>query len=91
MMSPATIPLFDDLALLEVKDLRKVFIDRDFQTPVLKGVNFTLQKAEMVALLGPSGSGKSTLLTILGTLMRPSSGSFKMLGRELTTLKERAI
>lgn len=91
MMSPATIPLFDDLALLEVKDLRKVFIDRDFQTPVLKGVNFTLQKAEMVALLGPSGSGKSTLLTILGTLMRPSSGSFKMLGRELTTLKEKEL
>ena len=91
MMSPATIPLSDDLALLEVKDLRKVFIDRDFQTPVLKGVNFTLQKAEMVALLGPSGSGKSTLLTILGTLMRPSSGSFKMLGRELTTLKEKEL
>lgn len=91
MMSPATIPLSDDLALLEVKDLRKIFIDRDFQTPVLKGVNFTLQKAEMVALLGPSGSGKSTLLTILGTLMRPSSGSFKMLGRELTTLKEKEL
>lgn len=91
MITPAINPSFDDLALLEVKDLRKVFIDRDFQTPVLKGVNFTLQKAEMVALLGPSGSGKSTLLTILGTLMRPSSGSFKMLGRELTTLKEKEL
>lgn len=74
--------------LLEVRDLRKVFVDRDFQTSVLKGVNFSLQKAEMVALLGPSGSGKSTLLTILGTLMRPTAGSFQMLGKELTTLKE---
>ena len=91
MINPAFTPSSDDLALLEVKDLRKVFIDRDFQTPVLKGVNFTLQKAEMVALLGPSGSGKSTLLTILGTLMRPSSGSFNMLGRELTTLKEKEL
>lgn len=91
MISPSITPSTDDIALLEVKDLRKVFIDRDFQTPVLKGVNFTLQKAEMVALLGPSGSGKSTLLTILGTLMRPSSGSFKMLGRELTTLKEKEL
>jgi lipoprotein-releasing system ATP-binding protein len=91
MINPALTPSSDDLALLEVKDLRKVFIDRDFQTPVLKGVNFTLQKAEMVALLGPSGSGKSTLLTILGTLMRPSSGSFNMLGRELTTLKEKEL
>jgi lipoprotein-releasing system ATP-binding protein len=79
------------LPLLEVRDLRKVFVDRDFQTPVLKGVNFSLQTAEMVALLGPSGSGKSTLLTILGTLMRPTSGSFQMLGHELTTLKEKEL
>ena len=74
--------------LLEVNDLRKVFVDRDFETPVLKGVNFTLQRSEMVAMLGPSGSGKSTLLSILGTLMRPTAGSFRMLGRELTSLKE---
>ena len=78
----------DDAPLLEVRDIRKVFIDRDFQTPVLKGVNFTLNRGEMVAMLGPSGSGKSTLLSILGTLMRPTSGSFRMQGRELTALRE---
>lgn len=78
-------------ALLEVRDLRKVFVDRDFQTPVLKGVEFTLGRGEMVAMLGPSGSGKSTLLSILGTLMRPTSGSFRMLGRELTTLDEQSL
>jgi len=77
-----------DAPLLEVRDIRKVFVDRDFQTPVLKGVNFTLQRGEMVAMLGPSGSGKSTLLSILGTLMRPTSGSFRMQGRELTALRE---
>jgi lipoprotein-releasing system ATP-binding protein len=77
--------------LLEVRDIRKVFVDRDFQTPVLKGVNFTLQRGEMVAMLGPSGSGKSTLLSILGTLMRPTAGSLRMLGRELTTLPEREL
>jgi lipoprotein-releasing system ATP-binding protein len=71
-----------------VCDIRKIFVDRDFQTPVLKGVNFTLQRGEMVAMLGPSGSGKSTLLSILGTLMQPSSGSFRMQGRELTALRE---
>lgn len=87
----ATTPSPDEIPLLEVRDIRKVFIDRDFQTPVLKGVNFTLQRGEMVAMLGPSGSGKSTLLSILGTLMRPTAGSFRMLGRELTTLAEKEL
>lgn len=92
MTSPAfNTPSVSIQPLLEVRDLRKIFVDKDFQTAVLKGVNFSLQTAEMVALLGPSGSGKSTLLTILGTLMRPTSGSFKMLGKELTTLKEKEL
>jgi lipoprotein-releasing system ATP-binding protein len=77
--------------VLEVRDIRKVFVDKDFQTSVLKGVNFTLGRGEMVAMLGPSGSGKSTLLSILGTLMRPTSGSFRMLGRELTQMGEKDL
>jgi lipoprotein-releasing system ATP-binding protein len=75
-------------ALLEVHDIRKVFVDKDFETTVLRGVSFTLQRGEMVAMLGPSGSGKSTLLSVLGTLMRPTSGSFQMLGHELTHMRE---
>ncbi len=77
--------------ILEVRDIRKVFVDKDFETTVLKGVNFTLARGEMVAMLGPSGSGKSTLLSILGTLMRPTTGSFRMLGHELTTLAEKEL
>ena len=78
----------DSEPLLVVEDLRKTFVDRDFETPVLKGVNFALERGEMVAMLGPSGSGKSTLLTILGTLLAPTSGSFRMLDQELTRLTE---
>ncbi len=74
--------------ILEVRDVRKTFVDREFETPVLKGVSFALERAEMVALLGPSGSGKSTLLSILGTMLAPTSGSLKMLGKELTALPE---
>jgi lipoprotein-releasing system ATP-binding protein len=92
---PALTPNTDErgeaAALLEVRDVRKVFVDRDYQTPVLKGIDFSLARGEMVAMLGPSGSGKSTLLSILGTLMKPTSGSFKMLGKELTTLKEQEL
>jgi lipoprotein-releasing system ATP-binding protein len=77
--------------LLEVTDIRKVFVDNEFETHVLKGVTFSLGRGEMVAMLGPSGSGKSTLLSILGTLMKPTSGSFRMLGRELTGMGEREL
>lgn len=70
-------------ALLEVSDLVKTFGTGDVATRVLRGLSLSLAKGEMAALLGPSGSGKSTLLTILGTLMKPTSGSYTMLGQDL--------
>lgn len=69
--------------LLEVRALTKTFGSGDTATRVLKGLNLTLEKGGMIALLGASGSGKSTLLNILGTLLRPTSGSFTMLGHDL--------
>ncbi len=50
---------------------------------MLHGIDLYLQTGELAALLGPSGSGKSTLLTILGTLLRPSGGTHRMLGVDL--------
>ncbi|MGV8831394.1 MAG: ABC transporter ATP-binding protein [Devosia sp.] len=70
-------------ALLEVKDLVKTFGEGEAATRVLTGLDLQLQTGELSALLGPSGSGKSTLLTILGTLLKPSSGQHTMLGRDL--------
>jgi lipoprotein-releasing system ATP-binding protein len=77
--------------LLDVEDVRKVFVEKDFETAVLKGVNFTVASREMVALLGPSGSGKSTLLSILGTLLAPSAGRVRLLGTDVFTLRERDL
>ena len=70
-------------ALVEVRDLVKTFGEGETATRVLRGLDLTLVEGDLAALLGPSGSGKSTLLTILGTLMRPTSGTHGMLGQDL--------
>jgi len=79
------------MTLLTVSDLVKTFGTGDTATHVLRGLNLTLDKGEMAALLGPSGSGKSTLLTILGTLMQPTSGVHQMLGVDLIRATDAAL
>ena len=78
-------------ALLEVAELVKTYGTGEAATQVLRGLSLTLEAGEMAALLGPSGSGKSTLLTILGTLMKPTSGSYAMLGQDLIAADDRAL
>ncbi|MER8010893.1 ABC transporter ATP-binding protein [Streptomyces sp. NPDC094149] len=57
-------------------------------TRVLHGINLTIERGELVAVVGPSGSGKSTLLALLGTLDRPSSGTLTVTGHEVSKLSE---
>ncbi len=78
-------------ALLEVRELVKTYGEGEAETRVLKGLDLTLDEGEFAALLGPSGSGKSTLLTILGTLMKPTSGQHHMLGEDLTAASDREL
>ncbi len=77
--------------LLDVRDLVKTFGTGETETRVLRGLSLHLERGEMAALLGPSGSGKSTLLTILGTLMKPTSGQYLMLGQDLIAADDRAL
>ncbi len=78
---PAT--LTDGRKLLAVDHLFMTFGIGDTATRVLRDLSLHLDKGELAALLGPSGSGKSTLLTILGCLMKPTSGIHTMLGHDL--------
>ena len=57
----------------------------------LDGVSFAVRSGELVAIVGPSGSGKSTLLHLMGTLDRPSTGSVRVTGLDLSTLSDREL
>src|ERR1051325_1406262 len=63
---------------LILQNLCKSYPTRSGELSVLREVNLTLGAGEALAILGPSGSGKSTLLYLLGTLERPTSGSYQL-------------
>ena len=67
------------MAILEIKDMRKSF----GKVAVLRGVDFTLEKGEVLVIIGSSGSGKTTLLRCLNFLESPDCGTFLFNGEEL--------
>jgi lipoprotein-releasing system ATP-binding protein len=73
---------------LILQNLCKSYPTRSGDLSVLRDVNLTLQDGEALAILGPSGSGKSTLLYILGTLERPTAGTYKLGEREPFSLAD---
>ncbi len=75
--------------MLKIENLTKVFRTEEVETTALNGVSFEVKEGEFVAIMGPSGCGKSTLLNILGLLDNPTSGSYKLLGKNLGNLKEK--
>src|SRR6478752_7752247 len=77
-------------SVLELDGVTKVY---GKQTPVraLRGVSFSVQRGELVAIVGPSGSGKSTLLHVMGTLDRPSSGVVRVGGVDVAGLSDREV
>lgn len=81
------------MALLDVKNLRKIYTTRfgTNQVTALKNVNFSVEKGEYVAIMGESGSGKTTLLNILASLDKPTSGNVLLNGKEITQIKEKEI
>lgn len=74
--------------LIEVQGLKKEYQTDEVITPILHGLDFTIEKGEFVAIMGPSGSGKSTLMHILGLLDRPTGGLYKFNGKNVENLSD---
>jgi len=74
--------------VIDVKGIYKSYTLGNAEIPILRGIDLTILKGEIVALMGPSGSGKSTLLGILGGLDLPTSGRILIDGIDITRLPE---
>ena len=81
------------MELIRIEDIYKTYHLGEVDVPVLKGVSLTIQRGEMVALMGASGSGKTTLMNLLGCLDRPSSGHYWLDGVDVAELSpdQRAV
>ncbi|MDX1939038.1 MAG: ABC transporter ATP-binding protein [Saprospiraceae bacterium] len=76
-------------ALIEIKDLEKVYRTTEVETMALNKVSVSVHPGEFVAIMGPSGCGKSTLLNILGLIDEPDGGSYLFDGTEVAKFNER--
>ena len=73
-------------AIIDGKDLVKVYQMGEFEVRALDGASIQVQEGEFVAIMGPSGSGKTTLMNVLGCLMSPSSGAYFLDGEDVSDL-----
>lgn len=83
-------PLSRD-SMIELKHITKTYGSGDAAFQALKGVSFTIERGEFVAIMGPSGSGKSTLMHILGCLDTPTAGSYHLEGKDISKLSDDAL
>src|ERR1051326_7689229 len=79
------------MALVEIKDVTKVYKRDSFQVPVLNGITIDVSESDFLALMGPSGSGKTTLLNLIAGIDRPTSGNIVVDGKEISRFSETAL
>ena len=79
------------MTLIEARDLVKTYAHGDAAMRALDSVSIDVESGELMLLVGPSGSGKTTLLSVLGCILRPTSGSLRVLGDDVTRMRERDL
>lgn len=82
---------FDSKTMIEIKDITKSYGHGDTEFQALKGISFSIEDGEFVAIMGPSGSGKSTLMHILGCLDTPTTGSYFLDGKDVSKLSDEEL
>jgi putative ABC transport system ATP-binding protein len=81
----------NNLALIQIEDMTKVYQMGEVQVHALCGVSLDVREGEYLAVMGASGSGKSTLMNMIGLLDRPTSGSYRIRGKETSQLGKRKL
>jgi putative ABC transport system ATP-binding protein len=76
---------------ISAREVTKIYSDGATAFRALDAISLEVERGEVMLLMGPSGSGKTTLISILGCILRPTSGSVKILGEEVTRLSEKQL
>ncbi len=81
----------NDSAAIALTAITKTYKNGSLEVPVLHGIDLRIERGEYVAIMGPSGSGKSTMMNIIGCLDRPTSGTYRLDGEDVSNLDDNAL
>lgn len=76
---------------IRFEDIKRIYDMGETQVRALRGITYSIQQGDIVAIMGPSGSGKSTLMNLIGCLDRPTEGKYFLEGEEVSTLDKNRL
>ena len=79
------------MSFVEFRDVRKTYRMGDVEVNAVDGMNFSIERGELVVIVGPSGAGKTTVLNMLGGMDSCTSGTIRLDGREVSSFSEREL